>query len=225
MAGQVQLFEAVSHLPICSSFPNWASLETFYSAQKQHVQGVPLESGNAIFNLKFTTSEPTQPPVDALLPTPAGKNSQTTNVILPAALKRQFPMTQDTPIALLPCPHCMESITISLNHVGKLENPLAPFLPVFPEKEEVDEKPALESLRAMEENLKYAPILTEIERQMQGENAICAFTGRPFVDPSEEDVEERSKDMKSNQADVERRGKEDKSLRITASRLPIAQSR
>ena len=119
----------------------------------------------------------------------------------------------------------MENITITLGHVGKLENPLAPFLPIFPEKEEVDEKPALESLRAMEENLKYAPILAEIERQMQGENTVCAFTGRPFVDPSDEDVEERSRDMKSKQVEVERKGREEKSLRSAASRLPIAQSR
>lgn len=62
MAGQVLLFEAIVHLPECGSFPNWASLETFYNAQKQHVQGVPLESGNAIFSLKFTSQGAPSPP-------------------------------------------------------------------------------------------------------------------------------------------------------------------
>ena len=226
MASQVLLFEAIAHLPECSSFPNWASLETFYNAQKQHVQGVPLESGNAIFSLKFTSQEAPQPPVDALLPTPAGTLTQTTNVILPAALKRQFPMTQDTPIALLPCPHCMQNVTISLSHIGKLDNPLAPFLPMLPEEEETEEKkPPMESLKMSEEDMSHVPILAEIEKEMKGENAVCAFTGRPYVEPEEGEVEGRSREMKEQQQEVERLGRGESSLRAAARRLPIARSR
>ena len=162
MASQVQLFEAVTHLPECRSFPNWSSLEMFYNAQKQHVQGVPQESGNAIFSFKF--SAPVDPP-DSKGPSDS-TISQTTNVILPAVLKRQFPMFADTPLALLPCPHCLRNITISMNHVGKLDNPLDQFLAIPEEVEEVDRKPVIEAGKLAEE-MSNAPILAEIERQMK----------------------------------------------------------
>ena len=168
MASQVQLFDAISHLPEAQSFPNWASLEMFYNAQKQHVQGVPQESGNAIFNFKFEApanrSQESQGYSDAIV----GTTSQATNVILPAVLKRQFPTAQDTPLALLPCPHCMQNITISMSHIGKLDNPLAQFLGRQGDEEEEEErKRAAIEVKPSLEDLGNAPILAEIEKQMQ----------------------------------------------------------
>ena len=168
MASQVQLFDAISHLPEAQSFPNWASLEMFYNAQKQHVQGVPQESGNAIFNFKFKApanrSQDSQGHSDAIV----GTTSQATNVILPAMLKRQFPTAQDTPLALLPCPHCMQNITISMSHIGKLDNPLAQFLGGQGDEEEEEEKKrAAIEVKPSLEDPGNAPILAEIEKQMQ----------------------------------------------------------
>lgn len=168
MAGQVQLYEAIAHLPECHTFPNWTTLETFYNAQKQHVQGVPQESGNAIFGFKFSVpADPTESKNPSDLPVP-----QTTNVILPAVLKRQFPMSVDTPLALLPCPHCLHNITVSMNHIGKLDNPMDQFLDGPEEEEEVDKKPAIEAGKPTGEETSNAPILDEIVRQMM----VCVCT-------------------------------------------------
>ena len=158
MAGQIQLFEAISCLPECTSFPNWPSLQLFYSTQKQHVQGVPTNSGNAIFNFKFSAS------VD-LSGTATATVAQVTNVMLPAALQKQFPVSVETPLALLPCPHCLKEVKVSMEYVSKVDNPLDQFLEA-PEPVEAERKLVEGGGRVKSEEMSNAPILAEIERQM-----------------------------------------------------------
>ena len=132
----------------------------FYNTQKQHIQGVPTELGNAVFNFKFSA------PVDlsdgSAVDTTATV-SQATNVILPAVLQKQFPVSVETPLALLPCPHCLRDIKVSMTYKKKVENPLDQFLAV-PEAEEIVRKPLIAPVNY--EEMSNAPILAEIERQM-----------------------------------------------------------
>ena len=162
MASQIKLFEAISNLPDCHTFPNWSSLKTFYNAQKRHVQGVPTESGNGIFNFKFSA------PVDLSGSDTASDATETvsqeTTVVLPASLKREFPISVETPLALLPCPGCHRNITVSLSYVKKMENPLDQFLPL-PLPDEV--KMERESKPVSAKVAGNAPILAEIVRQMK----------------------------------------------------------
>ena len=182
MASQVQLFDAISQLPECRSFPNWSSLEIFYNTQKEHVQGVPTESGNAVFSLKFST--PMDPPERKGSPEntapPEPSVSQTTSVILPSVLQRQFPLSKDTPLALLPCPHCLRSITVSMNYVGKVENPLDQFLAPL---ETTEDETKLVVAPKLSSDMSSAPILAEIERQMMVRPETKTQDPQSCVDP------------------------------------------
>ena len=165
VASQVQLFDAISHLPECQSFPNWASLDMFYSAQKKHIQGVPNEAMNGIFSLKFSASADPPGPPDQSTSVPRTPVPQSTSVILPSLLQRQFPISVETPLALLPCPHCLHGITVSMSYVGRVENPLDQFL-TLPDDDISEREPAADTTMLLSEDKSNAPILAEIERQM-----------------------------------------------------------
>ena len=158
MASQIQLFEAIAKLPECHSFPNWSSLKSFYDDQKRHVQGVPTESGNAIYNLKLSV------PVDSSASKPLETVSQATTVVLPASWQKLFPVSVETPLALVPCPKCHGNIQISMSYVRKLENQLNQFLPLpVPEERNVEPRSGASS----DDVTGNAPILAEIVRQMK----------------------------------------------------------
>ena len=164
MASQLQLFDAISHLPESPFFPNWASLDVFYTAQKKHVQGVPKEVGNSIFKLKFSAGNSDsgdRSVSDSHTPAP-----QTTSVVLPSVLEKHFPVTMETPLALLPCPHCLHGITVSMSYVKKVDNPMDQFL-TTPDKEvEAGGPTPGPPADIPSEDKGNAPILAEIERQM-----------------------------------------------------------
>ena len=162
MASQIQLFEAIAKLPECHSFPNWSSLKSFYDDQKRHVQGVPTESGNAIYNLKLSV------PVDSSASNETSGStatvSQATTVVLPASWQKLFPVSVETPLALVPCPKCHGNIQISMSYMRKLENQLNQFLPL-PVTEERNVEPR--SGASSDDVTGNAPILAEIVRQMK----------------------------------------------------------
>ena len=177
MASQIQLFEAIAKLPECHAFPNWSSLKSFYDAQKRHIQDVPTESsGNAIYNLKLSV------PVDSSASKEASGStetvSQATTVVLPASWQQLFPVSVETPLALVPCPKCHSNIQISMSYVRKLENLLNQFLPL-PVPEERNVEPPSGALSDYVAG--NAPILAEIVRQMKVSRGNFLRGGRQII--------------------------------------------
>ena len=164
MANQIQLFDAISHLPECHTFPHWATLNAFYASQRKHVHNVPTDSGKGFFNLKFSVTNDRSSVDDSITSVSDAVEtvSKATTVVLPTALREQFPVSVETPFALLPCPGCCKDVTVSMSYVGKVENQ---FLPVSVPGEECEIGEGVKTVSS--EGVSGASILAEIERQMK----------------------------------------------------------
>ena len=60
---------------------------------------------------------------------------------------------------------------------------------------------------------------------LQGENAVCVFSGQPYSDLRPEEAELRNKSLQREQDTVERLASDVKSPRYQARGLPISKSR
>ena len=174
MPSQIQLFEAISCLPECSAFPNWASLKSFYSSQRKRIPGVPTESGNGIYNLKLSV------PADSCGTSSWNETSgsmetvsQATEVVLPVSWQQKFPVSVETPLGLVPCPKCRCDIKVTMSYVRKLDNQFQP-LPVAEERNVSNDNESMSVGVAGN-----ASVLDQIVKQMKVRLCVCVLGSWP----------------------------------------------
>ena len=210
MSNQIELFDAVSRLSEASSFPNWANIKVYYESHKrEHQKSSKVES--TLFQL-------------SLFPYSTGTNQpQYTSVMLPSLLKSKFPSGQSTCLATLSCPCCFQHVSVTLSHLGGTCIDLTSSLP-SPNPSRLTPPPLPESSQA--------PIPVDSpppnsEPSFNPAQTMCAFTGRPYEEPSVEEVNKRNAEMQNQLNEMMRKyhNPPPDTPQYTAQNLPVASMR
>lgn len=219
LSDQIELFEAVSCLPESSSFPDWATLQSYYEEQKlRHPRSSNVE--NTLFQLALFPYNPSSLTV--------ANQPQYTSVMLPSNLKPQFPAGQSTCLTTLPCPCCFQHVSITLSHLGGTSSvDLTPSLP--PPNSSQPTSPSLpeSSTSLVTQNTDSAPDSAVPSIDSDLPQTMCAFTGKPYQELSAEDLNKRSREMQAQLEEMQRKyhNPPPDTPQYTAQNLPVAAMR
>ena len=255
LAGQIELFDAVSCLPGSASFPSWASLVEFYGKKKKEIRYE--EKGDSVFELKLSVADgatnigtgsegDVSNPISGVsvpisgvsnpnsgVSVPNSGVSQSTFVTLPASLKGHFSADgPSTPLASLPCPHCLRHLSLSLSH-----RPPASLTPSLPSSSAALTPSQQSSMGGRRLSLLPTPTTTvpTAPQPLFAPQApppapppvYCAFTGELYQELTDDEYSERNKVLSREQAEVQLRfaNARPNSPQYTAQRLPVAETR
>ncbi len=220
MAGRLQLFDAIASLPQCASFANWGGLVKFYEAQRRERKG-KVSTSEASFELALNPLS--NKPLPSSSSSSSSQVSKKTNVLLPASLRHTFPPGVLTSLASLPCPHCLEKISITLSaHLGTTlisANSVTP--------QQLHARPALPPTDQFSSKDSISTVSTTSD-QSDWSQTQCAFTGRLCVAPTESEVSSRNADLKSRLEIFKNKFCKNSpkgSPQYTAQHLPVADMR
>ena len=262
LAGQIELFDAVSCLPGSASFPSWASLVEFYGKKKKEIRYE--EKGDSVFELKLSVadgatnletgsegdvsgpisgvsvpnsgvSDPISGVSDPIsgVSNPSSGVSQSTFVTLPASLKRHFSTDgPSTPLASLPCPHCLRHLSLSLSH-----RPPASLTPSLPSSNAAltpsqqppmgGSRPSLLPTPTTTVPTAPQPLFAPQAPPPPPPPVFCAFTGELYRELTDDEYSERNEVLSREQAEVQLRfaNARPNSPQYTAQRLPVTETR
>ena len=230
LAGQIELFNAVSCLPGSASFPSWASLAEFYGKKKKEIRYE--EKGDSVFQLKLSVADRATKPETGVEGDTNAAVSQSAYVTLPASLKGHFLADSglSAPLASLPCPHCLRHLSLSLSHCSP-SSLITPSLPSCDTALTPSQQPPEGGGRPS-----LLPTPTAIvPNALPGPQApppappiiSCAFTGELYRELTDDEYSQRNAALRQEQEDVQRRSASARpnSPQYTAQRLPVAETR